>query len=371
MTVQKPERNYGIDLLRILAMYLVTVLHLLGKGGILNTADTAPVTHETAWVLESFAFVSVNCFALISGYVGLRARHGIGGFLTLYVQVWTYSAGIALAAKLLRPEWVTGTDILHALLPVGFNEYWYFTAYAALFLFMPVLNAGAEHLSRRQFFTSAAGILLLASVYRSVLKTDIIFAKKGYSAIWLIVLYYLGAGIRKHIPVTKKAIPFGFAAYIAASIVGWLISLSLSGTGDYSERTNVIRYDSIPVVIASLGLFFAVTALPVRAKPLIKVIAFLSPLTFAVYLIQTHPIVFNFVLRDRLIRWALYSPQHMIFNVLLTAAGIFVVSAAVEWLRAFLMKLLHWKQGMQKLERLLAGKSKQNQILDRSGETHD
>ncbi|MBQ5998579.1 MAG: hypothetical protein IJL70_03820 [Treponema sp.] len=30
------QRNYGIDLLRILAMYMVVVLHVLGCGGILE-----------------------------------------------------------------------------------------------------------------------------------------------------------------------------------------------------------------------------------------------------------------------------------------------------------------------------------------------
>ena len=30
------EKNYGIDALRILSMFMVTILHVLTQGGILN-----------------------------------------------------------------------------------------------------------------------------------------------------------------------------------------------------------------------------------------------------------------------------------------------------------------------------------------------
>ncbi len=346
MTAQKRERNYGIDLLRILAMYLVVVLHVLGGGRVLNGTDPNPATHEAAWLLESFAMVAVNCFALISGYVGLRAKHGITGLALLYLQVWTYSAGIMLALRFLRPEWVDTEAVLHALLPVGYGEYWYFTAYIGLFFFMPLLNAAAEHLSRTQFFVSASGMILLYAVYRSAIMKDIFIAKNGYSTIWLIILYYIGAGMAKHIRLTKKAVPVGLAVYAAASVLGWMAATD-------PDRFARLRYDSTPTVIASLALFCACAALPLRAKPLQNLIAFLSPLTFAVYLIHTHPLVYNYILTKRFEHWSLYSPKHMIFNVILTAAGIFLVCCAAEFVRAWIVKLLHVKQGLKKLEGLL------------------
>lgn len=30
------EKNYGIDALRILAMFMVTILHILNRGGVLK-----------------------------------------------------------------------------------------------------------------------------------------------------------------------------------------------------------------------------------------------------------------------------------------------------------------------------------------------
>ena len=64
------ERNYGIDLLRIVSMMMVVLLHVLGQGGILDGSDPLTVKSETAWLLEIGAYSAVNIYAMISGYVG-------------------------------------------------------------------------------------------------------------------------------------------------------------------------------------------------------------------------------------------------------------------------------------------------------------
>ena len=65
------ERNYGIDLLRIVSMMMVVLLHVLGQGGILDGSDPLTVKSETAWLLEIGAYSAVNIYAMISGYVGM------------------------------------------------------------------------------------------------------------------------------------------------------------------------------------------------------------------------------------------------------------------------------------------------------------
>ena len=69
------ERNYGIDLFRIVSMFMVVVLHVLGQGGILDGTIGVAGNYETAWFLETAAYGAVNCYALISGYVGIRSRY--------------------------------------------------------------------------------------------------------------------------------------------------------------------------------------------------------------------------------------------------------------------------------------------------------
>lgn len=48
----KNERNYGIDLLRIVLMYMVCILHTLGCGGVLAACTEGTTPHKVFWLLE-------------------------------------------------------------------------------------------------------------------------------------------------------------------------------------------------------------------------------------------------------------------------------------------------------------------------------
>lgn len=47
----KNERNYGIDLLRLVLMYMVCILHTLGQGGILEACELGTAEYRT-WNTE-------------------------------------------------------------------------------------------------------------------------------------------------------------------------------------------------------------------------------------------------------------------------------------------------------------------------------
>ena len=49
------QRNYGIDLLRMVSMYMVCMLHTLGCGGILAGTAADSVKHCIAWFVEIVA----------------------------------------------------------------------------------------------------------------------------------------------------------------------------------------------------------------------------------------------------------------------------------------------------------------------------
>ena len=341
MSEKKSVRNYGIDALRILAMLLVAVLHLLGQGGVLLNPAYRISTHLAAWMLEHMALVAVNCFALISGYVGLKAKHRLSGFLMLWLQVFFYSAGIALLFCIFQPDAVSAEDLLHSLLPVSFSQYWYYTAYCGLFLFMPLLNAAVRQMTRMQFYLTAGGMILLFTVSKTITERDPFVMHSGYSAFWLIVLYFLGAGIRRFIRLPRKAIPCCLLIFAAASLWGMLLN---------GNSVMLLYYDDVPTLTASLALFLAFSAMRFRSEAARGVIGRTAPLTFAVYLTHTHPLVFANILVNRFVRFAQYSVKHMLVSVFLTASLIFLGSIAVEWVRVRLIRLLHIPQGLAKLD---------------------
>ena len=84
-------RNYGIDLLRIVSMFLVCLIHVLGHGGVLGATSRLSAEYEIAWFLGICAFCAINCFAMISGYVGFNKKFKFSNLVNLWLQVVFYS----------------------------------------------------------------------------------------------------------------------------------------------------------------------------------------------------------------------------------------------------------------------------------------
>ena len=158
------QRNRGIDLLRMTAMWKVVILHILNKGGVLAAAAPLSAGQGTARLLETAAYCAVNCYGLISGYVGVQRRFRYSGALALWLRVAFYTLGITAVFACLMPGSVNGDRVLRAFFPVLFRQYWYVTAYFGMCLFIPFFNLLLNRLSKGQLRLLALSIVLVFSV---------------------------------------------------------------------------------------------------------------------------------------------------------------------------------------------------------------
>ena len=146
------ERNLGIELLRIVSMFLIIVLHCLGLGGAGKCAPEHTVQNSILWFLTAVCYGSANLYALTSGYVCIRATHRWERMIELWLQVFLYSVGIFAVDRILGGSGdLSWRQIISLLLPVTSNRYWYFSAYFFLFAFLPFINPLLERLSKRQY----------------------------------------------------------------------------------------------------------------------------------------------------------------------------------------------------------------------------
>ena len=123
--MKNSSRNYGIDLLRIVSMLGVVFLHVLGHGGILSL-DHAPANFSIAWFFEILAYPAVNCFVLISGYVGYKNEKlfpRLKNLLTLMFTVSFYSISIFLIFKFFVPKALGIEDLARRCIEGEFGNY--------------------------------------------------------------------------------------------------------------------------------------------------------------------------------------------------------------------------------------------------------
>ena len=185
----KQGRKYGIDLLRIMAMFMVIVLHVLGSGGFLEAEKIAPANFWTAWFLEIAAYGAVDIYALISGFVGYRIKHKYASIAELWLRVLLYSVAFTVADKIFYDPSIGKKRVFYALFPITKGEVWYFTMYFGLFLLMPILNAAIEKLERKGLRSVVLSSVFLFSVLPFLWNNDTFHTKGGYSLLWLMILY--------------------------------------------------------------------------------------------------------------------------------------------------------------------------------------
>lgn len=81
------KRNYGIDALKIVSMFMIVILHTLGHGGILSSVSIFSGKYYAAWLMEIAAYCAVNCYALISGYVGINSKYRYSKIISLIEHI--------------------------------------------------------------------------------------------------------------------------------------------------------------------------------------------------------------------------------------------------------------------------------------------
>ena len=175
-------RNYGIDLLRIVAMLMIVTLHVLGTGGVLSSAPRYSVKYTSGMFFELASYGGVNLFAVIMGYVNYGRKTKYARLIQICIQILFYTLTTTALFRLVSPGKVTGQTVVYALLPFKIGGYWYFAAYFCLFFFMPYINLLVEKLDRKSAAVMLTGGFLVFSVLPTLLYQDIGGLRNGYSA---------------------------------------------------------------------------------------------------------------------------------------------------------------------------------------------
>ncbi len=353
------NRNYGIDALRIISMIMIVSLHVLGHGAILDSAMPLSERYEFFWFIEIMCYCAVNCYVLISGFVGFGSKHKFSNILILWLRVMIYSVAITIAIAIIFPGTVGAKDLLLSFIPVVTGKYWFFTAYFGLFLIMPALNYLVEKMPHKRMRVLLFLIVIFLSVIPTFRQNDIFGTLNGYSMMWFIVLYIVGAYLKKY-KVHENAKRYtGIAAYVICVIITWgvkyLIEIAHSHNTETMFGENIlVNYCSPTILGAAIGLviFFS----KINLNKLKKVIAFMSPLAFSVYLIHD-----NFMIRDRFImgRFGVittWSPQAMVVTFIIVVLIIFFACTAIDIPRELVFKKTKLKSKIQRLEEKLLDK---------------
>jgi len=347
------ERNYGIDLLRITAMFFVAALHIIGIGGIITGSELLSPQFLTAQLLRIAMLCAVNCYALVSGFVGWSRRPKLSGLAGLWLKAVVYC--LVITAWFSRGHDFGWRTWLNALLPVTTGQYWYLTAYAGLFVVMPLLNFAIQKMPRRELTLTLSGIFLLFCILPISPLTDAFYLHDGYSAAWLAVVYLLGGYLGKYGSLSRLSPGKWLLVFIGSVLFAWAPRMGVLWLRPHYWADGygniLIEYTSPTIVLAAAALLavFSRMKLPAGAA---KTVARLAPHAFGVYLLHAHPLVFRFLLENRFAHLGTGSTPSMLLTVLAAALVICAAGITADWLLSGLLKLLRLDRLLKKLDRL-------------------
>lgn len=354
----KRERNYGIDILRIISMFMVTLLHFCGFSGLSGTPDAGAAFYINS-AFYVICYAAVDIFALISGYVMYEAKVKYSRIVGLWFQVTFYSVVLSLIKKLAFGDPI---DITHALLPLTYSNVWYFQAYFLMFFLIPLYNEIVEKVSKKLLLSSIViGVIAFCLFYNwsGVSGKDVLLLKNGYSFLWISFCFVIGAYIKKYKEdishISNRAC---LIAIFVSEAVSYLVYVLLFNHTDSIPICALITkffldYTSVTTLIPAICILIIFSRVKVKRGK--GVIRFFSSTAFSVYVIQVHSLVWEHFIKQY---YTFFKDTSFIMGtalILVGAVALYLAASCVDYLRILLFRLLHI-DGLSKLICRLAEK---------------
>lgn len=336
------SRNYGIDILRIISMFMVTLQHFCRQGGLTGT----PEDGISFYILTAFVVIcygAVDIFALISGYVMRDKTIKYQKLVNLWIQVFFYSVSLSVIEI-----FVTGTNrIIPALFPVLTRQFWYFSAYFFMFFFIPSFNTMIEKFSftaMRRFLIIGFITLCFVSNIQKFFTSEIISIGQGYNLFWLSFCYLVGAFINKYFDVflsVKKStyiLITSLCMFLTFVFNTFLYNWEIPIFQNYMPKDFFMVYTSPTVFVPSACLLILFAQMKVNGNK--KILKIFSTAAFSVYIIQTQPFIWDNYLSKYSTFFANPAWYQKVAIALASSVVLYITLTLIDFIRLQLFKLI-------------------------------
>lgn len=338
-------RQSNIELLRIVAMFLIVMLHTnYFTIGCVSSNDIflSPITSFVRILCEQLCIVGVNVFILISGYFGIKPSISKIGNIMFQVLFWGVIVtffGVLIGAPI---EWKQIAKVLW-----GGGWYWFISAYVGLYCFAPVLNSFIENTDKKGFSIIVTVFFFLEFMYGWLGAMGSYL--NGYSFVSFIGLYLLGRYIKLYpVRIIASCNKYYFLLlYLLFSLIPSIFSFIT--IGHWNKDFNTIAYSSPFVVGASVFLLLFFTEVKIRSR----VINWIAASVLSIYLLHLHPVIMPMFRKAFL---SLYNEMPVLYyfllaSILIVVGGLIVV--LIDKIRIYIWDLLvrhfHLGNGMKEV----------------------
>ena len=194
--MNQKSRNSNLEVLRILAMYMIVFIHANMYLGYFCEGKTWLLTNG---IINGISNIGVTCFVLISGYFGLK--FSISKLLKMECMMIGFSVIETILLCIFMPFEMQGAALLEQLVkticPFITRKYWFYSCYICVFCFSGYINKFVEKLEKKEFQRLLAALILIFSVFPTFFYFEII-PDNGKGLVQMIMIYLMGRYIYKY-----------------------------------------------------------------------------------------------------------------------------------------------------------------------------
>ena len=289
----KKERESGIELLRIIAIFLVIGVHALYYGHFFSMAKATGGHVYSSTLLFKFATRSaVNIFVMISGFFMIHSPFDVKKSLKratdTYAKILFYSVVLTIIFLILGPKYcMYGNSVMPTVSIIGkglfpiTGQVWYFLSnYLFLCILSPFINLCVQKITKKEYALLLGVLTFIMCIWMNIYRIApfknwvLIFGygdiPGGKNIFFFIYLYLVGGFIGRFQKKRERPNVLYVLLAGASLIINYLLHTRLDKAVGY--RKIAINYTNLFVVIFAVSLLLIFKDLRFKSK-IVNVIA--------------------------------------------------------------------------------------------------
>ena len=355
---QKATRESGIELVKIIAIFLIVISHVVRtlcagnsyiayQDYVLNLyAATTNVQYFLLILFRHLGVLGNTVFFVSSAWFLLRSsRFKKRKWLFMLVEIWVISVSILIVTYLITGGSISGKLILKSFFPTLFSNNWYLTCYLLFYPIHPLLNTVIRSLDKRHLFRISAALFTLYCVF-GFLSDSLFFS--SLIILW-ITFYFVMAYIQLYLvdfsnDPKKNALLFLFGLI---GFIGLPALTNFLGLRVPFLHNQMLRWSTNcnPFLIAmAIAMFNIARNIHFRSGA----VNYIAGLSMLIYIIHENILLSNYF-RPYIIHliYTNYGYDHIVLWVLFLSVGILlfgIVCSALydKTLRTLVVKFCDW-----------------------------
>lgn len=282
------KRSSNIELLRILAMFLVLLVHSnffsLGAPTQILCSQNPDFAFSSFFV-QGLSICCVNLFVLISGWFGIRPK--LKSFLNFLFQCLFFLVGIYIIMTIMGLTDISYKGILKGIAGCFFllKWNWFIKAYICLYIIAPMINSYIDCVDKYHVRNFLVSFYIFQILY-SWISDAAVFFESGYSTLSFIGLYTL-ARYSKLYPnrFTSFDKKIDLMIYLGISLLLAIVGYLFVVNNINFLTDKIFSYVNPLVILSALYLLLFFSKIKIHSS----IINWIGASSFAVFLLHTNP----------------------------------------------------------------------------------